>query len=89
MCLLLFLTVPYHFQCTLQLWNLKVRLEQLEEKLGSYAGYSLLSLPEKNEICVALIEAEMEDGTTDISYLRAKIVDIQDDMVCVLNCFFF
>jgi len=38
--------------------------------------------PQNDDNCVAMVEAEMEDGTSNISYLRAKILDIKDDMVC-------
>lgn len=74
----------------------QAKLEQLETKLASLKGYSVVKNPQKDFVCVAAVETDLEDGSTEMSYLRVKITDVENDMVllhlfCILQiekCFF-
>lgn len=66
-----------------------MKLEQLESKLASQRAYSIVKNPQKDVVCVAAVETELEDGTSEMSYLRVKVIDVERDMVLFYICFVF
>jgi hypothetical protein len=58
-----------------------VKLEQMEDRLCSLKGYSPLKNPQKDLTCIAAVETELEDGTMEMSYLRVKILEVENDTV--------
>jgi hypothetical protein len=62
----------------------QVLLENLEESLNNRTNYEPLINPSNGDVCVGVVEAELEDGSIDSSHLRLRILGIKDGMVSLL-----
>lgn len=41
----------------------------------------MLNEPQKDMTCVAAVDTDLEDGTSEMTYPRVKILEIENEMV--------